>query len=361
MFTDLIKYSPIIPFIRSNYFSKGPSFVDIEVSNRCNLSCAKCWYHGENGIGDRYLDSEMTTVEILELIDQLALYKPHVYFGGGEPFIREDFLTIMAHAKCFALPIALTTNGTLLDQKKIEIITELGIDEINFSIDGIEKSHDRLRGEGSFSKVITSIQYLLECKKKRRLSRPSITVNLTINPFIINQLKITIDAIREATGDEVDCYRIHHLWFITPGELQTHQEEVYKALKVPITGARAHCIPLSLPPDSAMLAGEISQIRGMKKITSFPDLQDGEIQDFYSEDYRLDRRCQAPFHSVVVKPNGDVKFCPDEWIDGYVLGNVRNESIEAIWKNKRAKRFRSVIFRKKFFPACKRCSWLYCF
>jgi MoaA/NifB/PqqE/SkfB family radical SAM enzyme len=90
------------------------------------------WFHGENGIGDRYENSEMTTAEILELINQLAVYRPHIYFGGGEPFIREDFLTIMAHVKSFALPISFTTNGTLLNQEKIEKVAELGVDALIF-------------------------------------------------------------------------------------------------------------------------------------------------------------------------------------------------------------------------------------
>ena len=91
MFPHLNKYFKMMHFIRSNYFSKGPTSVDIELSNQCNLRCKMCWFHGENGIGDRYRNSEMATEEILELINQLAVYRPQIYFGGAEPFIRKDF------------------------------------------------------------------------------------------------------------------------------------------------------------------------------------------------------------------------------------------------------------------------------
>jgi MoaA/NifB/PqqE/SkfB family radical SAM enzyme len=122
MFPHLKKYFRMMHFIQSNYFSKGPTSVDIELSNRCNLKCKMCWFHGENGIGNRYENSEMTTSEVLELINQLAVYRPHIYFGGGEPFIREDF-TIMAHVKSFALPIYLRQMELFLNQEKIEKVS----------------------------------------------------------------------------------------------------------------------------------------------------------------------------------------------------------------------------------------------
>jgi len=362
MFSQLHRYFPIIQFIRSNYFSKGPTSVDIELSNRCNLRCKMCWFHGENGIGDRYRNSEMTTAEILELINQLAKYKPHnIYFGGGEPFIREDFLEIVAHVKSVGLQASFTTNGTLLDREKIQKIAELRVDDINFSIDGPEKLHDELRGQGNFGKVMSNMQHLLALKREKKIQKPLITVNITINPLVVGHVKETINSIRKTTGDEVDFFRIHHLWFITPTELQVHEAAISKTLERSAQGAGAHCIPFSQQIDSNALSNEISQLKAEEKITFFPDLQDKEINAFYSESYRLNKRCVAPFRAVLVKPNGDLKFCPDEWIDDYVLGNIRDDRFENIWNNKRAKHFRSVIFWGKSFPGCKRCSWMHCF
>jgi radical SAM protein with 4Fe4S-binding SPASM domain len=320
-----------------------------------------CWFHGENGIGDRYRNSEMATAEILELINQLAVYRPRIYFGGAEPFIREDFLEIMAHAKSFALPISFTTNGILLDRKKIEKVAELGVDDINFSIDGPEELHDELRGHGNFGKVMSNMQHLLEYKKSENIKKPLITVNITINPLVVGHLKETINSIRKTTGDEVDFFRIHHLWFITPTDLQVHKAVINETLERSAHGAGAHSIPFSQHIDSNALSKEISQLKGVEKIKYFPSLEDKEIHEYYSESYRLKKRCMAPFRAALVKPNGDVKFCPDEWIDDYVLGNIRDERFKNIWNNKRARHFRSVIFWKKSFPGCKRCSWMHCF
>jgi radical SAM protein with 4Fe4S-binding SPASM domain len=358
---NLNNFFKMMSFIRSNYFSKGPTSIDIELSNRCNLRCKMCWFHGENGIGDRYQNSEMSTAEILDLINQLAAYRPQIYFGGGEPFVREDFLTILAHVKSFALPISFTTNGTLLDSRHIYKVAELGVDEINFSIDGPEELHDKLRGQGNFGKAMSNMQRLLECKKERQIKKPLITVNITINPLVVGHLKETIDSIRNTTGDKIDSFRIHHLWFITATELQSHKEAVNKILQRSADSAGAHYIPSFQNNDPIALSNEISQLRDVDKIKFFPNLQDKEVQEFYSESYRSRRRCMAPFCAVLVKPNGDLKFCPDEWIDDYVLGNIRDDRFENIWNNRKARHFRSVIFWAKSFPGCKRCSWMHCF
>ena len=270
MFPHLNKYFRMMHFIQSNYFSKGPTSVDIELSNRCNLKCKMCWFHGENGIGDRYKNSEMTTAEILELINQLAVYRPHIYFGGGEPFIREDFMTIVAHVKSFALPISFTTNGTLLNQEKIQKVADLGVDHINFSIDGPEELHDKLRGRGNFGKVMSNMQHLLEYKKRENIKKPLITVNITTNPLVIGHLKETINLIRKTTGDEVDYFRIHHLWFITPTELKVHKAAIHKTLERSAPGAEAHCISLSQHIDSIALSNEISQLKGDGENNIFP-------------------------------------------------------------------------------------------
>jgi radical SAM protein with 4Fe4S-binding SPASM domain len=338
---------------------KGPTSVDIELTNRCNLRCPMCWFYGQNGIGDRYRDSELKTEQVLDLIDQLAAGKPHLYFGGAEPFLRRDFLAILTHVKRCGLSVAFTTNGTLLNQAAIETLVELGVNDLNVSIDGPEEVHDQRRGRGTFRKVLANLQQLLECRKRERRKSPRVTINITINPFMVGRLKETIDTIREATGDAVDFYRIHHLWFVTPGELQAHQGEVQQALGGMAPGARSHCIPLSQLQAPGVLAQEIAQLKSVDKVISFPDIHGQEIHDYYSDGYRSTKRCLAPFQRVLVKPNGDVKFCPDEWIDDYVLGNVHQQRFDAIWNGDKANHFRSVIFQKRTFPACKRCSWLY--
>ena len=104
----------IFPFVFSKYSTAPPTFVNIELSNKCNLQCKFCWFHGENGVGNKYKDSELTTEEVFLLINQLNQFKPSIYIGGSEPFIRKDFLSILRYIKKHKLNLAFTTNGTLM-------------------------------------------------------------------------------------------------------------------------------------------------------------------------------------------------------------------------------------------------------
>jgi len=320
-----------------------------------------CWFHGEGGIGDRYGGSELKCDEVTRFITQLARYKPRIYLGGSEPFLRNDFLAILEHIKALNLPVSFTTNGTLLDKNKITKVVNLGVDHIIFSLDGDEELHDRIRGRGVFRTVTSNIKELSNFGKEKKFNKPLISVNITITPFIIGHLQETINSIKEATQDGVDIYRIHQLWYITPKELSIHQSLIKKFLNCSAPSAACHLTPLSKDINPLVLSNEIFQLKKNAKIKFFPNLNHKDLFDYYSECSRVKYRCFAPFYRAVIKPNGDVKFCPDEWIDDYILGNIRDDAFENIWDSKRARYFRSVILRRKSFPACKRCSWMYSF
>ena len=358
---DLYYLGKVFPYVLSNFHCDRPGQVDIELSNRCNLRCRMCWFHGENGVGDRYEGRELTTQELFGIVDQLAVYAPHIYIGGSEPFMRKDFLTILHYIKSKNMPVSFTTNGTLFDSTAIEKLVDYGVDEVNFSIDGSEELHDKVRGSGVFRKVTQNVIKLSEYKKKEARSKPVITVNITVTHNLAGRIKETVNAIRRSTGDGADFYRLHHLWYVTQKELAVHQSALKRKLGCAGPGAAAHLLPASHISDPTALADEIMHLGSLPKITMFPDLQYADIVKFYSERPRLGKRCIAPFFGAVIKPNGDVKFCPDEWIDDYILGNLRNASFHDIWNNEKARKFREVLLREKRFAGCNRCSWMYSF
>jgi len=318
-----------------------------------------CWFHGENGTGDRYRGSELKTGEVFGLVDQVAPYKPKIYIGGSEPFIHKDFLLVLEHIKSRDIKVSFATNGTLLDPAKAEQLVKIGVDDIKFSIDGSEELHDYIRGKGVFRKVTGAIRTLSGVRKREAKSKPSITVNTTITSRLPGELKNTVDAIRDATGDSADFYRLHHLWYVTRKELSMHQSATGKTLGCKATGAGSHLTRLSGSVDPEVLAGEICHLRKNEKVVFFPDLGYEDIVKYYSEGAVLDRSCRASFSGALIKPNGDVKFCPDEWIDDYVVGNIREDSFNDIWNNKRAREFRKILLKQKQFAGCKRCSWMY--
>jgi MoaA/NifB/PqqE/SkfB family radical SAM enzyme len=127
-----------------NYYGDNLKAIDIELSNQCNLHCKMCWFHGETGIGNKFRGQELETSEIFKLIDQIAEYKPKIYLGGSEPFIRQDLIAILEYIKSRDLTVSFATNGTLMNFEKIAAIVDMKHD-IKISIDGKESLHDYIQ------------------------------------------------------------------------------------------------------------------------------------------------------------------------------------------------------------------------
>ena len=99
----------------------GPEKVMISPTDHCNLSCRTCWRLEKKGEYE-----ELSLDEIENILDDCKKLGVKVidFTGGGEPFVREDIFEIMKMIKSMGFFATLTTNGTLLDEAKIEKIVE---------------------------------------------------------------------------------------------------------------------------------------------------------------------------------------------------------------------------------------------
>ena len=139
-----------------------PICVLIHVTNRCNLRCTYCY----SNIDDRFDKKayEYTTKELTGLIDELAdMGTRWIMLLGGEPLCREDIGEIIAHIKSRGLLCELITNATLLKQKYDAV---KDVDSICISIDGDEQSNDRVRGKGTYKRIIENLEFLNEMNYK---------------------------------------------------------------------------------------------------------------------------------------------------------------------------------------------------
>ena len=95
-----------------------------------------------------------------------------VGFEGGEPLLREDLPEILAFSRSLPLHTSFITNGTLLKSRIDEIAPYVsGI--VFVSLDGLEKTHDEIRGVGGCFK--SALEGVDAAKEK-----VSVTINTTI-------------------------------------------------------------------------------------------------------------------------------------------------------------------------------------
>lgn len=134
----------------------APVNVTWEVTYACNLSCIHCL--SDSG---RKREGELTTEQALQVIDQLAAQKVFQFnIGGGEPFMRPDFLDLMDYAHEKGMVTCISTNGTLID-KQIARRLDHPLVYIQVSLDGAEAaSNDAIRGRGSYGKVLNALDHL---------------------------------------------------------------------------------------------------------------------------------------------------------------------------------------------------------
>lgn len=130
------------------------------LTRSCNLKCIHCYAHAVR----RSEDPELDTGQACKVLDDLALFGvPVVLFSGGEPLLRADLFRLAEYAVQKGIRAVISTNGTLITEKKARELRKIGLSYVGVSLDGLEKVHDRFRGEtGAFRAAISGIRNCLD-------------------------------------------------------------------------------------------------------------------------------------------------------------------------------------------------------
>lgn len=127
----------------------------IDPTARCNLRCTGCWA-GEYAHAD--LSFEVMD-RVLTEAEKLGIY--FIVLSGGEPTLRKDDVFALAE-KHREQVFHLFTNGTLIDEKFAQRLTELGNVTLAISLEGTEEFTDGRRGPGVFKKIMNAMDVLRE-------------------------------------------------------------------------------------------------------------------------------------------------------------------------------------------------------
>ncbi len=136
----------------------APVNVTWEMTYACNLACIHCL--SDSG---RRRSAELSTEACRRVIDNLSAMKVfQLNIGGGEPFMRTDFLDLMDYAHDKGMVTCISTNGTLIDRPTARRLAHKLV-YIQVSLDGATAaSNDAVRGRGSFENAVRALGYLRE-------------------------------------------------------------------------------------------------------------------------------------------------------------------------------------------------------
>ncbi|MEM9188806.1 MAG: radical SAM protein [Myxococcota bacterium] len=133
----------------------GPKYVVWEITLKCDLGCRHC---GSRAGKPR--TEELTTEQCLDAVRQFAdLGVREVTLIGGEAYLRDDWDMIAKAITDRGIRCGMTTGGRNLSQERVDRAVDAGMTTISISLDGLERTHDLLRGaRGSFRAAIESAE-----------------------------------------------------------------------------------------------------------------------------------------------------------------------------------------------------------
>jgi MoaA/NifB/PqqE/SkfB family radical SAM enzyme len=123
----------------------------IELTNRCNLRCRHCFEERHAGTGDLSLEI------IKKVLDEgKSNGIEELSFSGGEATIHPQFAEIVGLVCDAGYRFGLVSNGNNFSKYySLFLSNREWFKGVTFSLDGArEKTHDRLRGKGSYRQVM---------------------------------------------------------------------------------------------------------------------------------------------------------------------------------------------------------------
>jgi MoaA/NifB/PqqE/SkfB family radical SAM enzyme len=135
----------------------------IFLTMRCNLNCQMCHqkeFRAKN-LNKLHAD-ELSSKEIEKAIFSLKKFGiKKICLTGGEILLRDDLFQILDCIKDNQMNIEFGTNGTLINENIAEKLKNYPITGVSISLDGLQESHDKIRGRiGAFNKTVKTIKIL---------------------------------------------------------------------------------------------------------------------------------------------------------------------------------------------------------
>jgi MoaA/NifB/PqqE/SkfB family radical SAM enzyme len=367
-----------------------PTFVQLKVTNLCNLRCPMCSQWGDTGIyrsgtspssaTDGTLEHarireliglkrQLSLADYVGLLDEIAPFQPIVSLFGGEPFLYPDLLPLVREIKKRGLTCTVITNGGRLEQKARELV-EAGIDSIAVSIDGPPAVHNRIRGQAdSFERAAAGVRAVARWRKELGRPLPMLIAIVPITELNLTEIEPALEALRELPLDTIN---VGLRWFV-PKEAGSRYEEVMKET----FGIRAeswkgfdftwdssngdqtrHMTDLVKLLKNLRRRRLVDSAAGKPWISFVPDVRADEVPAYFSDFGNVfgHSLCPVAWYFAQVEPDGEVCFCGD--FPDYFIGNVRKERFAEIWRGEKAEKFRAKLAKEPL-PICNRCCGSY--
>lgn len=132
----------------------------------CENSCKHCYLKEETSY-KKEIENELNFKNLkIVLNDFIETIKEwgaigSINFTGGDPLLKKEVFQLIKIATENGLRVGILGNPNLIDYETATRLKEAGLDQYQLSLDGLEKTHDELRGKiGSFKDTLRAIETL---------------------------------------------------------------------------------------------------------------------------------------------------------------------------------------------------------
>jgi len=282
-----------------------PSQVIVDVTEVCNLACIHCphpaFKRSEQYAG-RHLDVDLHRKMVDEVCEHGHELTQYIrYTSNGEPLVHPEIYEMLDYAvRRSGVFVTLTTNGTILNERRVEKLLASGLHLVDVSIDAATpETYARVRVNGKLDVTQRNVLRLLELRRAARAAT-RIVVSFVEQP---------------ANAHETEAF-----------------ERFWNAQGVDyVVVRRLHSAAGGVPMIADTMRGEQAEERR--------------------------RPCLYPWERILLNPRGELAFCPQDWVHGSVLADYRETTIREVWRSEVYRKLREAHLTNEFLnhPFCGRC------
>lgn len=290
------------------------SYAVWEITLKCNLACQHCGSRAGHA-----RTKELSTQEALDLVKQLAeVGITEITLIGGEAFLRPDWLEIAQAITDAGMICGMTTGGFGITLETAQRMRDAGIKAVSVSVDGLEATHDYIRGKkGAWQWAFKTMSHLKE-------AGVSFGCNTQINRLSAPEFPQIYERIRDAG--------------IFAWQIQ---------LTVPMGNAADNHHILLQPYELLDVFPMIAQV-AERAAKDGIRLQTGNNIGYYGPYERLLRGgdawtfwqgCSAGLSALGIEADGAIKGCPSLPTSAYTGGNIRDYPLQTLIEETEELRF----------------------
>lgn len=273
-----------------------PSQVVVDVTEVCNLACTHCphpEFKKSANYGARYLDPALNAKMVDEVREHGGASVQYIrYTSEGEPLVHPHGYDMIQYAvDRSGVFVTVTTNGTIMNEKRTRRLLESGVHMIDISIDAVRpETYARIRVGGNLDVTRGNVRRLLDWVRRDGAST-----------------KVIVSFV-EQPGNAEEAEEFRRYW--------TEQGASYVIIR------RLHSA-----------AGAVGS--AVKILQHAP---------------RFENRypCLYPWERITLNPRGELAFCPQDWVHGSAVADYRTTTIRETWSGAFYQRLREAHVCNRF-------------